>query len=123
MPERRTNMVRPLPVCALLLALAPAARTGEKPKAGEKPPKPFEDVIRMTVYPAAAPKPALKYQLLPELREMNPGNPILGYLRCFAEQNRFFFGKEEEDQREKSLEMPLKELPVQARCYGGSAPP
>jgi hypothetical protein len=115
-------MVRTLPVCAVLLALAPAARTGEKSQTGEKTPKLFEDIIRMTVHPAAAPKPALKYQLLPELREMNPGNPILGYLRCFAEQHRFFFSKEEEDQREKWLEMPLKDLPAkELRHYGGGA--
>jgi hypothetical protein len=115
-------MVRTLLVCALLLALAPAARTGDKPKAGEKPPKPFEDVIRMTVYPASSPKPALKYQLLPELREMNPGNPILGYLRCFSQQNHFFYSKGAIDQREKWREIPLKDLPVEEmRGYGGLA--
>jgi hypothetical protein len=42
-------------------------------------------VIRLTVQPMPAPKPALRYQLLPELKEMNPGNPIEGYLRCFAD--------------------------------------
>jgi hypothetical protein len=115
-------MVRTLPVCAVLLALVPAARTGEKEKPSGAKEKPFEDVIRMTVHPAAAPKPALKYQLLPELREMNPGNPILGYLRCFAEQNIFFFSKEEEGRREKWLETPLKDLPVKdLRHYGGAA--
>jgi hypothetical protein len=114
-------MVRTLLVCAVLLALAPVARTGDKPKTGDKPPKVFEETIRLKVYPAAAPKLAMRYQLLPELREMNPGNPILGYLRCFAEQNRFFFSKEEEDKREKWMEMPLKDLPVEARFYGGSA--
>ena len=108
-------MVRTLPVCAVLLALAPAAHSQKKDK-------PFEDVIRMTVHPAAAPKPALKYQLLPELREMNPGNPILGYLRCFAEQNNFFFSKQAEDQRERWMAMPLKDLPVkEMRGYGGAA--
>jgi hypothetical protein len=44
-----------------------------------------ETVIRLTVQPMAAPRPALRYQLLPELKEMNPGNPIEGYLRCFAD--------------------------------------
>ena len=41
------------------------------------------------------PKPALKYQLLPELKEMSPGNPILDYMRCFAEQQNFFHSKAE----------------------------
>src|SRR5262245_52611212 len=39
-------------------------------------------VIRLTVQPRAAPRPALRYLLLPELKEMNPGNPITGYLNC-----------------------------------------
>ena len=51
-------MLRALPVCAVLLALAPAARTGEKPKPAERPSPPVWEPIRMTVYPATAPKPA-----------------------------------------------------------------
>jgi hypothetical protein len=74
---------------------------------------PTETVIRLTVHPMAAPKPALRYLLLPELKEMNPGNPIQGYLRCFAEQQKFFFSKEECERREQLEAMPLKELPAQ----------
>ena len=47
----------------------------------------------------AAPKPALKYQLLPEVRELQPGNPVQWYLRCFAEQRNFFFNKEVIEER------------------------
>jgi hypothetical protein len=74
--------------------------------------QPTETVIRMTVRPAPAPKPALKYQLLPELREMNPGNPILAYSKCFAEQYNFWRNKEVVEQREKWQTMPLHDLPV-----------
>jgi hypothetical protein len=35
----------------------------------------------------AAPKPALRYLLLPELKEMRPGNPIPSYLAVFAGQD------------------------------------
>jgi hypothetical protein len=81
-----------------------------------------ETVIRLTVQPAAAPKPALRYLLLPELRELNPGNPIQNYLKCFMEQQNFFFGKESEDRRDKMLTMPLKELPAkELQDYGGAA--
>jgi hypothetical protein len=45
-----------------------------------------EMVIRLTVRPMAAPKPALRYLLLPELKEMNPGNPIPNYLRCLVDR-------------------------------------
>jgi hypothetical protein len=105
-------MARPLILCALVLfpALGRA----------DEPPAPTETVIRLTVQPMAAPQPALRYQLLPELREMNPGNPILGYLKCFMEQNNFFHNKESVDNREKWQTMPLGDLP-KLRGYGGHA--
>jgi hypothetical protein len=71
-----------------------------------------ETLIRLSVSPAPAPRPALRYRLLPELREMNPGNPIAGYMRCMLEQQRFFFDKEAFERREELLAMPLKELPA-----------
>jgi hypothetical protein len=48
---------------------------------------PSGTVIRLTVSPATAPKPALRYLLLPELKEMTPGNPIANYLRCLLDQD------------------------------------
>jgi hypothetical protein len=78
--------------------------------------------VRLTVRPMAAPKPALKYQLLPEVRELNPGNPAQNYLKCFAEQRTFFYSKESVAQRARYLSLPLAELPAeQLRQYGGSA--
>jgi hypothetical protein len=79
-------------------------------------------VISLAVSPQLAPKPASKFRLLPEVSELNPGNPLLGYLGCFLEQNIFFFSKEETDKREKWQTMPLKDLPLaQLRNYGGEA--
>src|SRR5215469_6895201 len=46
-----------------------------------------EWIIRLSVQPMAAPKPALRYLLLPELKEMTPGNPIPNYLKCFLDQD------------------------------------
>jgi hypothetical protein len=37
---------------------------------------------KLTVQPAAAPKPALKYLLLPEMRDLTPGNAALTYQRA-----------------------------------------
>jgi len=58
---------------------------------------PSETVIQLHVHPMAAPKPALRYQLLPELSELSPGNPIPNYLRCVMDQDssseREVFGK------------------------------
>lgn len=47
---------------------------------------PPETLIKLTVDPAPAPKPALKYLLLPELREMSPGNPIPNYMKAVLDQ-------------------------------------
>jgi hypothetical protein len=105
-------MTRALPVCALLLALPLAGRADDKSE-------PTETVIRLTVRPAAAPKPALRYQLLPEMRELNHGNAAQAYLICFMEQNNFFHGKEAVDNREKWQTMPLKELPLKELHQGG----
>jgi hypothetical protein len=97
-------MIRALPVCALLLALPLLARAGE-PSAAK------ETIIRLKVPAAAAPRPALRYPLLPEMSELEPGNAILGYTKCFMEQGNFF-SSQEEKKREKWLEMPLKDLPL-----------
>jgi hypothetical protein len=72
-----------------------------------------ETLIRLNVMPAPAPKPALRYQLLPELKEMHPGNPIQHYMKTIMEQQEFLFDEEAFQHREKLLTMPLKELPVQ----------
>jgi hypothetical protein len=47
-----------------------------------QPPPPAP--IRLKVQPAAAPKPALKYKLLPELEDKTPGNAALLYMRAFS---------------------------------------
>jgi hypothetical protein len=72
-----------------------------------------EMLIRLNLRPAPAPKPALRYRLLPELNEMNPGNPIQNYMKCMMEQKKFFFDEEAYQNREKLLAMPLTELPAQ----------
>ncbi len=81
-----------------------------------------ETVIHLTVDAMPSPKPALRYLLLPELKEMNPGNPIHGYLRCYSEQQNFFFDKETFKKREEYQSMPLKELPAKdLQDYGRAA--
>jgi hypothetical protein len=60
----------------LLLAGLPTSLPAQPPP----PPPP----IRLKVQPAASPKPALKYKLLPELGEKTPGNAALLYLRAFS---------------------------------------
>ena len=80
-------------------------------------------VIPLTVYPVAEPKPALKYLLLPEARDINPGNQIPAFYKCFMEQHNFYRSKESIDQREIWVKAPLQELaPVKALIgYGGAS--
>jgi hypothetical protein len=47
-----------------------------------------ETLIKLTVDPMPAPKPALRYLLLPELREQTQGNPIPNYLKCILDQDQ-----------------------------------
>jgi hypothetical protein len=93
-----------LSACAALLVL-PAAGWADEPQS-------YETVIAMTVQRAPAPRPALKYQLLPELRDMSPGNPIHMYSKCFAEQYNFWRNKEAVENREKWQTIPLHDLPL-----------
>jgi hypothetical protein len=102
-------MTRCLFAAAALAALPFGSRAGEAE-------------VRLSVQPMAAPKPALKYLLLPEVRELNPGNPVQWYVRCFQEQRNFFFGKEATAERARYRAMPLADLPAkQLANYGGGA--
>jgi hypothetical protein len=79
-----------------------------------------EPAVRLTVQAMSAPQPALKYQLLPELRELKPGNAAQNYLKCFMEQRAFFYNKEAAADRARYQAMPLGELPLdKLRQYGG----
>ena len=102
-------MIRVLLTTVVLAALPFSSRAGET-------------VVRLNVRPMPAPKPALRYVLLPEVHEYHPGNAAQYYLRCFAEQRNFFFSKEGVAQRARYLAMPLAELPAEElRNYGGHA--
>src|SRR5262249_19643084 len=102
-------MTRVLLAAVALAALPLGSRAGDA-------------VVRLSVQPMAAPKPALKFLLLPEVGELKSGNPVQWYIRCFQEQRFFFFGKEANAERARYLSMPLAKLPAeQLRNYGGYA--
>jgi hypothetical protein len=83
---------------------------------------PKDQPVMLDLQPAAAPVPALKYQLLPEVAEMNPGNAVPAYLKCYAEQNNFFFSKEAVEERERLRTCPLTDIkPGSLKGYGGHA--
>jgi hypothetical protein len=83
---------------------------------------PAAEPVRLSVQPAAAPVPALKYQFLPEVHELNAGNPVQWYARCFAEQRNFFFHKGVAQERARYRTEPLSVLASRKLGgYGGSA--
>ena len=55
-------------ICFLSLPISKAQNTTEEPR-----------TVKMTIYPAGEPSPALKYSLLPEFLERKPGNALLHY--------------------------------------------
>jgi hypothetical protein len=96
-------MSRYLAGVALVLAAAPAAPAQRQP--GE--PIPF------TLHPAAAPAPSLKYRLLPDPREQQPGNAAALYYRCYAMffENRFLLDEVKKEYWGEWAQTPLEELP------------
>jgi hypothetical protein len=96
-----------------ILCVAALATTSVAPVQADQTETSTETLFRLKVHPMPAPSPALRYLLLPDLKEMNPGNPIHNYLRCFAEQQKFFFDKETCNRRDQLLVMPLSALPAQ----------
>jgi hypothetical protein len=86
---------------AALLAVAATAANGQ-----EAPP------IRLELTPMAAPVPALKYYLYPEVRDQNPGNAVQLYYRAMNPES---FGKLMHDSKlnERLVELgdkPLRDL-------------
>src|SRR4051794_27347256 len=82
-----------------------------------------ETKIDFHAQPMAAPVPALRYQLLPQIEELNPGNAAQNYLKCFMEQHNFFFSKQAVFDRDRYESLPLIDLAreKELRGYGGSA--
>jgi hypothetical protein len=66
-------------LAGLLLLFSATVSLAQPPK---DPPAPTTEVRTLVVAPAGAPTPALKYELLPRLRDRTPGNAALDYHRA-----------------------------------------
>jgi hypothetical protein len=92
-------MTRSLPLLLLAVLAAPAL--------AQEPPPP----ISLTLSPKAAPVPALKYRLLPELRDLKSGNAVFLYYRAFSPEWQTY--RSDSKQRIKlseTADKPLREL-------------
>ncbi len=71
-----------------------------------------EPPIQLTIHPAVAPSPALRYQLLPQVEDLAPGNRAQLYFRSFSPEWDGWRRREGFlDQVDRALQMPLKDLP------------
>jgi len=79
-------------------------------------------VVRAAVSPAPAAVPALKYLLLPDLRDQQPGNRVQAFYKCFMEQHAFYHDKGEVEKRERWSTAPLADLAGEKELvgYGGA---
>lgn len=98
-----------------LIAFAPSASVAQlaalsggptKPAAEELPP-----TVKLVLHPAAEPRPALRYQLLPPLVDRRPGNAAVLYGKVTAEQQQFFGNQELWEKIDKWTDTPLGEFP------------
>ena len=87
-------------LCIVFLSATTAAAEGEVPS------------TPLILHPAAAPTPALKYALLPELRDTIPGNAVTHYrqaIQILKQDGPPKKGREE--QVDQWMKIPLKDLP------------
>jgi hypothetical protein len=91
-------------MCLFVFLVAAAAAPAQPPSEAEP--------IKLTLSPAAAPSPALKYKLLPELMDQTPGNAALEYYRAFSPEWWTNIRQQKVwETIEKALQMPLTDLP------------
>jgi hypothetical protein len=99
-------------ILGVLVASGRAQSPSYEEAAAGSPIPPKATVVKLTLHPAAAPVPALKYQLLPEVRDLKPGNAALLYQRAHSQEwwGNFFRAGQAEKMGEY-LEMPLRKMP------------
>ena len=96
--NRIDTWMRSVLAVAALLCLA-ARATGEE-----------QLPVKVTIYPAAEPSPALRYQLLPDFARRVNGNAAVYYGKVTAEQIPFFSNEELAEKIEKWRAAPLEDL-------------
>jgi hypothetical protein len=102
-------------ICLLVPTALFAPLRGQAPpekKAGDKPAEKWFDDRSLTVTPAAAPVPALKYRLYPSSMERKEGNAVPIYLR-FAHERSQVRREELRDKPPAWNKLPLEKLPLE----------
>src|SRR5689334_12643316 len=87
-------------VCTLILGLGDVATNGEE---ASKP-------VKITLHPEPAPRPSLKYRLLPTRLEQKRGNAAVHYGKVTAEETHFFSDSKLRDKIDEWQDAPLADL-------------
>lgn len=95
----------------LLASIVVGTTTLALNEADAQPPAADIPTVKISLYPAAEPVPALRYQLLPPMIQRRPGNAAVIYGKVTAEQITFFGKTELQENIVKWLEMPFDEFP------------
>ena len=101
-----------LPAALLISAVHGQAPPAKEKKAKEKPAEKWLLDRTLSLTPAAAPVPALRYRLYPSAMERKEGNAVPIYLRFAHERSQ----ARREELREKPQawnKLPLEELPLE----------
>ena len=97
-------------VALIASALAAASLPAQPPPV----PRAGRVLIRLDLHPTPSPRPASRFNLVPEYRDIRPGEKVGGFLACFTVRDGFF-NQENMEKRKEWLEMPLADLPADVR--------
>lgn len=102
-------------IAAAIALLAPVAMAADKEAEEDTSLK----IIKITLHPTPAPRPALKYQLLPPLVDRRPGNAVTQYLKAPHEYANMYSDTKFWDTLRELMRMPLPELRKERTTRGG----
>src|SRR5271157_5660102 len=99
----------PLVVLAFLAAASPGLA------------QPGPRVVKMTLHPAGPSTPVMKYSLLPEVRDLRPGNAAIFYHRAHSPEWEHVLTRDPDQAHfHEWLDLPLDQAPVQKFHHFGN---
>lgn len=110
LPAKRPRV---LAVLIVVLSFAHTAALAAEPKAAAKKPDDAPPTVRIALRPAAEPRPALRYHLLPPLLDRQPGNAAVFYNKAalMYQQNPELV--KQGDKVSQWNDLPLDKLPLE----------
>ncbi|HET6880839.1 MAG TPA: hypothetical protein VFI31_11830 [Pirellulales bacterium] len=95
----------------LIVGLFPPATSAIAADEPPAQPKDETPIKKITIYPAAEPRPALRYRLLPPLIDLRPGNAAVFYNKAALMARQQQGADKQQNQASEWIELPLDRLP------------